>query len=190
MSVTATRITQVRDRDEVPRFFSVYRWIDVNLERYLLIGFYGALALVIVGDILLRTLTGNQTHWGSTVSIYCFVWLSWVGCAYHVRLRTHLRFGAIRNAMPRIVQAGLYVMDDILWMILSTFIIYTAWSLIEQQLMLESVIQGTSIPSVFATFAIPVGWGLIVLRSIQDIVLVLIDYRRGNKLEPSHAMVD
>ena len=142
--------------------------------------FYIALTMIISIEVTRRYLTGSQTQWGSTVSIYCFIWLSWLGCAYHVRLRSHLRFEAVRSFMPRFLKLLCYILDDVLWLVLASVILVTAWQLVEAQIRLGNVIEGTdSIPMVVATAAVPFGWSLIVIRALQDIFTLIQSYRRG-----------
>lgn len=162
---------------------SIIKWLDDNTERYLIIGLYAALALVVVGDVASRVLTGNQSQWGSSISIYCFIWLSWIGCAYHVKKRTHLRFGSFRQKLPRVFQAACYIFDDLLWIALGAVVITGVHSLISMQLMLNNLIQGTSLPLFLATISIPIGWGLVIFRGVHDAVRVILEYRRGATFE-------
>lgn len=161
----------------------IMRWLNDNTEQYLIIGLYAALALVVVGDVASRVVTGNQSQWGSSVSIYCFIWLSWIGCAYHVKQRTHLRFGSFRQKLPRIFQAAWYIFDDLLWIALGGVVVVGVYSLISMQLMLNNQIQGTSLPLALATISIPIGWALVVFRAIQDVIRVISGYRRGADFE-------
>lgn len=161
-------------------FARVLRWFDAHTEPYLMVMFYVALALIISIEVARRYLLGEQTQWGSVVSIYCFIWLSWLGCAYHVKTRGHLRFGELRGKMPKVVQAFFYIFDDVLWLVLASVVVTSSWNLIQSQMLLENMIEGTrSIPLAVATAAVPIGWLLIVVRAIQDIWRVIYEFRNN-----------
>jgi TRAP-type C4-dicarboxylate transport system permease small subunit len=158
-------------------------WINENVERYIVIFLYAMLAIVVVGDVASRVITGNQSQWGSSISIYLFIWLSWVGCSYHVKRRSHLRFGSFRKNLPRRFQAALYIFDDFLWIGLSFVVIWGVNSLISMQLMLQNLIQGTSLPLALATISIPIGWSLVIIRALFDVLHVVMDYHNGTEFE-------
>lgn len=169
----------------------IFRWFDRNTEPYLMVVFYVALALIISIEVARRYILGEQTQWGSVVSIYCFIWLGWLGCAYHVKTRGHLRFGELRRNMPRIAQAGFYILDDVLWLVLASVVVTSSWNLIQTQMMLENVIEGTrSIPLAIATAAVPAGWLLIVVRAVQDIWSIVFEYRNDLPFERRTGPVD
>ena len=167
------------------------RLIDQKIEQYLMVGFYVALAAIISIEVARRYLTNEQTQWGSVVSIYCFIWLSWLACSYHVKCRTHLRFSEFRRMLPRKLQAALYIFDDLLWMVLAYVVIVAAWQLMQTQMLLDNVIEGTGwAPLALATAAVPVGWILIVVRALQDIAKVVSEYRRGEDFSRALTFAD
>ena len=169
----------------------ILRKIDNAIEPVLMVFFYTCRALIISVEVARRYFLGEQTQWGSVVSIYCFIWLSWLGCAYHVKHRTHLRFGELRRRFPRPLKAICYVLDDVIWLVLAWIVVDSAMNLIETQNRLGNVIEGTvSVPLSLATAAVPVGWVLITVRSIQDIFSVIGDLRHGRPLERSLVSAD
>ena len=165
--------------------------IDKSIEPVFMVFFYAALALIISIEVARRYFLGEQTQWGSVVSIYCFIWLSWLGCAYHVKRRTHLRFGELRKRFPRWLKASCYILDDLVWIVLAWIVVDSSITLIETQNRLGNVIEGTvSVPLSFATAAVPVGWILITYRALQDIVSVLQDFRHGRSFERTLVAAD
>jgi TRAP-type C4-dicarboxylate transport system permease small subunit len=145
---------------------------------------YACVALIIVGEAIRRYLVGVQTQWGSTVSIYVFIGMSWLGCAYHVRTRGHLRFDGIRRRLPLALRHWCYLVDDVLWLVLAVIVIYATLDLVRVQVRLGSMLEGTeTIPLWVATAAVPFGWALISLRAVQDIVLLILGHRRAEAPE-------
>lgn len=155
------------------RVVAAAHWLDANAERIVMIPLYAFIALLIGGEGILRYLTGTQTQWGGTAAIQAFIFLSWIGCAYHVRHRSHLRFDAVRKRLPSGLQRTACAFDDLVWLTVAGIVIYHSWQLVLMQQVYGSTVEGTdSVPLWIATATVPAAWLLIAVRAIQDIVLV------------------
>lgn len=135
---------------------------------------YAFIALLIGGEGILRYLTSTQSQWGGAAAIHAFIFLSWLGCAYHVRHRSHLRFDAVRKQLPPRLQAAACVLDDLIWLVLAAIVICYSSDMVAMQAMFGSTVEGTeSFPLWIANGTVPVAWALIAIRATQDIVVVL-----------------
>ncbi|SRR6266498_180660 len=162
------------------RAIVVARWLDKNTERALMLPLYAFIALVIGGEGILRYLTNTQSAWGGAAAIQAFIFLSWVGCAYHVRHRSHLRFDALRKRLPPKLQLAVHVLDDVIWLLLAAVIIFHSSALARMHAGLGSTLEGTdSIPMWLATATVPASWTLIAFRAVQDLVLLARDFQAG-----------
>jgi TRAP-type C4-dicarboxylate transport system permease small subunit len=152
------------------------RWLDRNVERAIMAPLYAFIALLIGGEGILRYLTSTQSQWGGAMAIHAFIFLSWVGCAYHVRHRSHLCFDGIRKRLPPRLRLAACVIDDAIWLLLAAIIVYYSWGLVSMQAMLGNTVEGTdSVPLSLATATVPASWLLIGCRAVQDLVLLARD---------------
>ena len=150
------------------------RWLDRNVERAIMAPLFAFIALMIGGEGILRYLTNTQTQWGGTAAIQAFIFLSWVGCAYHVRHRSHLRFDALRTRLPPRLQLVACIIDNLIWLLLAAIIIFYSAKLVSMQAALGSTLEGTdSVPLWLASATVPASWLLIACRAVQDVVLLL-----------------
>jgi C4-dicarboxylate transporter, DctQ subunit len=157
------------------------RWLDDNVERYLMFALYAFIAAIVGGEAVWRYAAGAQTQWGGTAAIHAFIFLSWLGCAYHVRRRSHIRFDAVRNRLTPRAQFACYVIDDLMWLLMAVVVIYHSIGLVQMHMGLGATLEGTDhFPYWIAVAAVPVGWALIVIRALQDIVLLVEKYRRSD----------
>ena len=162
-------------------FLSSTRWLDDNVERYTMFVLYAFIAVMVGGEATLRYITGWQTQWGGTAAIHAFIFLSWLGCAYHVRRRSHIRFDAIRNRLSPAGRLTCYLLDDVLWLLMAVIVIYYSINLVEMHMTLGATLEGTDhFPYWIAVAAVPVGWAVIVIRALQDMVLLVGEFRRGD----------
>lgn len=155
-------------------------WLDYNVETTLMLVLYVFIAVIVGGEALWRYLVGVQTQWGGTAAVHAFIFLSWLGCAYHVRRRSHIRFSSIRDRLSRTGQFTWYVVDDILWLVMAVVVIRYSIELLQMNRAMGGTLEGTdTFPYWIAVAAVPIGWVLIAIRAIQDLVIMLGQYRRG-----------
>jgi len=158
---------------------ALVRWLDRNAERTLILIAYSSMALIIVYAVFERYVFSTQIPWSSSIPIYLFLWVTWIGCAYNVRKRTHLVFNDFRLRMPYGGQFACMWLDAILWVGFGTMV---AWFTIEQtQLAYDNfaIVQGTdNVMQWWFYLATPVGWGLLMFRAIQNLVEDIGRYRR------------
>lgn len=161
-------------------FLQSTRWLDDNVERYLMLVLYAFIAIIVGGEAILRYLSGTQSQWGGTAAIHAFIFLSWLGCAFHVRRRSHIRFNAVRNMLSARGRFACYVLDNLMWLVMAFIVIYYSIGLMDMHMTLGATLEGTDhFPYWIAVAAVPVGWALIVVRALQDLVLLAGEYRRG-----------
>jgi TRAP-type C4-dicarboxylate transport system permease small subunit len=158
-------------------------WLDANLEYSLMNTFYILCTLVVFAEAVRRYLFRSQFPWSGQAAIYLFIWLSWIGCAYGVKTRGHLRFDEIRRRLPYRAQFGLQLIDYAVWIVLGGVISLTALHQMRIQAAMGSVVQGTDhFPLWVAFTGVPFGWALVLWRTVQCIVEDIRRYREGRPL--------
>ena len=156
-----------------------FGWLDRNLERVLIVIAYGAMASIIFVEVIQRFVFSSQVAWSTTIPIYLFIWVTWLGASYNVRRRSHLAFSELRGRMPYALQYACTLLDHVLWIAFALMVIWYSVGLIELLQMNFAVVPGTDeVMQWWFYMAIPVGWGLLTLRSLQNIVEDTLRYRR------------
>jgi TRAP-type C4-dicarboxylate transport system permease small subunit len=167
------------------------QWIDRNLERVVMIFAYGAMATIIFVSVIQRFAFKTQAPWSSTIPIYLFIWIVWLGAAYNVRRRSHLAFTEIRMRFPYAAQYACAVLDHLLWIGFASVVIWHSLGLIELLQMNFAVVPGTDeVMQWWFYLAIPVGWGLIVFRSAQNMVEDTLRFARREPMARGAALGD
>lgn len=92
-------------------------WIDRNFERMIAVTAYIIIALIIFVGVIERFVFSSQVPWSTTIPPLIFMIMSWYGCSYNVKLRTHLSFSEFRSNMGPKAQYFCLVMDNVLWFI-------------------------------------------------------------------------
>ena len=143
--------------------------VDRHLERIVILICYMSMAGIIFVEVLRRFFLNEQAAWSTTIPIYLFLWITWIGAARNVRLRTHLSFDELRARLPRIGQFLCLSLDAILWLSFGVIVIIYST---EQVLLSRSnfmIVQGTDhVMQWWFYVATPVAWGLLMIRTIQN----------------------
>ncbi len=167
----------------------ILRWLDVNLEKWILILAYVTCAGIVFVEVIRRFFFNEQAPWSTSVPAYMFLWLTWLGCSYAVKLRAHLRFAEFRERMPRGLQYALLQLDYVFYIVFGVVVIYWASDLLDLQMMNESVVPGTdNLPAWWFYLATPVGWTLLLFRVLQCAVQDFIDFRQGRPIRSGAAL--
>lgn len=162
------------------------RWLDNNIEKVMMNGFYSYMVLVVFIEVITRFVFKFQTSWGGVTAVHAFLWLSWLGCSWGIRTRSHLRFPGVRSNMSHGKQFICFLLDDVVWMIIAVVVLISSIKLLALQVMIGQTIEGTdNIPQWIATLSVPFGFSLVIIRAIQDIFINIGKYRNGEEFMPS-----
>ena len=147
------------------------RWLDKNAERTLILFAYSAMSLIIVFAVFERFILKQMVPWSTSIPIYLFLWVTWIGCSHNVRQRTHLVFNDIRVRLPYGGQFACMVLDALLWIVFAVIVLYYT---IEQTRLVEmnfAIVQGTdNVMQWWFYMATPVAWALLIVRVLQNLL--------------------
>ncbi len=97
---------------------------DSNGERWLLLGFYTYIVLVIAIEVVRRFGLSYSSVWGEETARYAFIYLVWIGAASAVRERAHIRIDVLSDLLPPRGTALLYMFADVLTLLLACATLY------------------------------------------------------------------
>ena len=149
---------------------TILKWLDENIERVVILFAYSSMAAIIVYAVFERFMLQTQIPWSTSIPIYLFLWVTWFGCSYNVKQRTHLVFNDLRKRMPYRLQYACLWFDAFLWILFSVIVI---WFSIEQVSIVRqnlALVQGTNnLLQWYFYLATPLGFLLVIIRVIQNL---------------------
>jgi TRAP-type C4-dicarboxylate transport system permease small subunit len=158
------------------------KWLDRNAERTMILVAYSLMAGIIVVAVIERFVFRSQIPWSTSIPIYLFLWVTWIGCSYNVKQRTHLTFNELRLRMSYQWQYFCVSLDGILWLVFGAMVTYYTY----QQTVLAynnfAIVQGTdNMMQWWFYLATPVAWILLMFRVLQNMRQ---DYQRYRLRQP------
>lgn len=155
------------------------RTLDRNGERWLLLGFYTFIVLVIFVEVVRRFGLSYSSVWGEETARFAFIYLVWIGAASAVRERAHIRIDVLTDRLPPRAVAALYMLGDALTLLLAAAAFWLSVEPVVTSIRFGSVTDGLRIVRAWFLVAVPLGFSLIALRCVQALLRDARDLRHG-----------
>jgi TRAP-type C4-dicarboxylate transport system permease small subunit len=164
--------------------------VENNLERWALLVLYTLLVVTMAVEVIRRELFAYSSIWGEEIVRYSFIYLAWIGASAAVRDRAHIRIDVLYYYVNRRIKALLYILGDLVMMVVAMFAFYWSFEVVGVAWKFESVSHGLRLPMVWFLMAVPVGFGLMMLRLLQSLYRDIVDFRGGKRVYEGEKMFD
>ena len=108
--------------------------------------------------------------WSEELSRYIFIWISYLAIPLAIRQRSNIRVDIIYDRLPPRVQGLSWIVVDLCLLILSAFVFTEGVEHISMQLAMPQVTAALRIPYAVPYLILPLGFGLMTLRALEDLV--------------------
>lgn len=157
--------------------------IDRHLERTVMVWAYLLIAGIIFVEVFRRFVLNQQAPWSTTIPPFLFLVMTWFGCAYNVRLRTHLAFAEFRTNMGRTGQMACLVMDAVLWLGFCWVVVVTSARVTANSASNFQILLGTdNILQWWFLATVPLAFIMMATRVIENLLEDWENYRTGEPL--------
>lgn len=164
----------------------IYRlvpFIDRHLERTVMVWSYLIISAIIFVEVFRRFVLSEQAPWSTTLPPFLFLIMTWFGCAFNVRLRTHLAFAEFRTSMPRMGQMACLTLDVVLWFTFSWVVVVTSTRVTFNSAANFQIMLGTdNIMQWWFLTTVPVSFVLLCARAFENYLDDIANYRSGDDL--------
>ncbi|WP_424830434.1 TRAP transporter small permease [Ruegeria sp.] len=164
--------------------------LNRNAERWALLTFYTMLVVTMFVEVLRREILSYSSIWGEEIVRYSFIYLAWIGAAAAVRERGHIRIDVIMHYVGPRTKALLYLFGDIVMVCVSVVALYYSYETVHVSAKFGSVTDGLRISRVWFLMAVPIGFGLVLLRLFQSIYRDIADLRAGRPVYEGDKLFD
>jgi len=164
--------------------------LDRYFERALLISIYLTISGVIFIEVIRRFVFQVQAPWSTTLPPYLFLVMTWVGCAYNARLRTHLSFTEVRHNLPRPLQFVCLTLDAVLWLGFALVVIVTSLRQTANSASNFQILLGTdNVMQWWFYVLVPISWLILSARVIENYLEDIRRYRSDGPLIQQTALL-
>jgi len=128
-------------------------------------------------NVVGRYVFGQTFISADEVQIYIMVYIAFLGAAVATWRRAHLRMDVLVHRLPRGAQAALGAAELVLVLVLALFVLYVSSGYVKQMAGLDARSQNAGIPMWLPHSAIVLGFGLIAVLSVLQLVQL---FRKGD----------
>ncbi|WP_213422490.1 TRAP transporter small permease [Bhargavaea massiliensis] len=164
---------------------NVLKWLDKNLEEYLLMFLSVFTVVVIFSQVVMRYLFNNSLTWSEEIARYAFIWMIYIGVSYGVKRNAHLAVDILPIMFKEKGKLVFAIIADFFFLIFT--IIVTIYGLdIIAKITRESA--ALEIPMSYVYTAPVAGMGLTIIRLLQRFVLHYKVLRQGKAIKQKHTL--
>lgn len=158
-------------------------WVERNFESTVMVSTYLLIGVIIFVEVFRRFVLGVQAPWSTTIPPFLFLIMTWFGCAYNVKLRTHLAFAEFRSNMPRGLQFACLTLDFVLWVGFSWVVITTSTQVAINSASNFQILLGTdNILQWWFLVSVPLSFVLVTGRAMENYLEDIANLRSGELL--------
>lgn len=164
--------------------------LDKNAERWALLVFYTMLVVTMAVEVVRREVFSYSSIWGEEIVRYSFIYLAWIGAAAAVHERGHIRIDVIFNYVSPRVKALLYIFGDLVMLAMAILAFWWSFETVSVSWKFGSVSHGLRVSMVWFLMAVPLGFGLMMLRLVQSLIRDIADLRSGRPVYEGERLFD
>jgi C4-dicarboxylate transporter, DctQ subunit len=153
--------------------------LDENLERYAMLVAYVFVCVVIVQEVLRRFGLNFSSAWAQETAQYLFIYLGYIGTAYAVKERAHIRFDILLNKVSPSTKTRLYIVGEIATLLFALIAIYWSGHTVMQLLNFGGTTPVLRVNKAWFEMAVPLGFALVAFRAVQAIIRDYGDLKAG-----------
>lgn len=154
----------------------VLRWLDDNFECIFMVAGLLMIIFFITWQVIYRYVItqfierAGAAVWTEEISRYIFIWISYLAVSVAIRKRSSIRVDIIYDHLPKRWQNISWIVVECLFFCLTATIAWYGWEQIERLLTFPQYTTALRIPFLIPYLILPIGFGLMCLRLIQNLI--------------------
>lgn len=167
---------------------SVLSTLDQHFERAVLVIVLSLIIILISQEVVRRYVFDASTAWAQQVAIFLYVFASWIGAAYAVRLRIHLQMSFVQDSLPNKLRIATITFGNALFLVLLAVITYYAADIALLQYELGRSLVGVDVPSYWFYGMTPIATTILAIRVIQTMYEDVTTYLESGEIIESESI--
>lgn len=151
----------------------VLKFLDKHIEEIILVFLLSVTSLLTFAQVVMRYIAKSPLSWSEEISRYMFIWMIYIGVSYGVKRDAHIKVDFLMNLFPKSIRKGILAISDLIFMAFSLFIVVTGFEVATKILELGQKSPAVGFQMGYVYFATVVGFGLTLIRLIQNFIIRL-----------------
>lgn len=172
------------------RIKTIFQWLDRNAELYLIGTLYIYIITIIGIEVFRRFVLNQSSVWGEEIARMMFIYLTWIGVSWGVYKRVHIRIDVLHQRLSEKFTGILYILGDLSILIFSYYAITLSIPVIQNALSYGATTAALRVNRAYFLIAIPLGFSLVVIRTLQALHQDVQNVRHGNPVEKGDSLFE
>lgn len=160
----------------------IVRMINEKFEYWLLVLLSAVTVVVVFAQVICR-LTAQSLPWSEELARYCFIWMVCLGTSYAVKDNKLTNVDLLVSRFGRKPRRVIALLVNLLLLAFSAVVVYYGASSVARMLRFGQRSPALRIPKGYIYMAAPVGFGLAGLRTLQNLVKLLLHWNDPEEKE-------
>lgn len=149
----------------------VLRWLEQNLEEFLLVLFLAAMAVIMGIQVLARYVLGMSLSWSEEVARYLFIWSGFLSVSYCTKKCVSIKIEQFVASFPKRWKAALKVLNHTIELVLFLYLLPFAWDYFYSAVISGQKSPALGLPMYLVQAAPMTGFVLCAFRVVQRWVI-------------------
>ena len=162
--------------------------IDRNFEEFILGILLVGMSLILLIQIIMRTLASSSLPWAEEIARYFYVWSVFLSIGCSIRSRNILRVDLLLQPLPARVRTVVEILLDVVNVVLYAFLCQCSISAVKNIYTSGQTSPALELPMYMVYMIVPVGFALASLRSVQKIYFDVTGKNDTEPVDPAEAL--
>jgi len=155
----------------------VLKWCDEHLEEIVLSFLLGLISCVMMLQIIMRYVFNSSLSWAEELSRYAFIWSTFLSIGFTIRKKTILKVDTFVEVLPHLLKNIIKIFAEITVIAFFIYLFFNSIPVVGKIYLSNQTSPAMNIPMYLIYSSAVVGFFLTIIRSIQNLAVVLKDVR-------------
>lgn len=167
---------------------AVVHFLDDRIESILVVLLFTYFLVIISLEVVLRYIFNSSTIIGEETARHTFIWLSWIAASQAAKRRTHISISVIEKFLSQQGQYTMAFFYNSLFILLCILGFKYVSVFVGVHYKYNTLSIATRYPMYLVYAAVPLGYALMIVRVVQNMVIDYHDMRAGRPIRRGMAL--
>ncbi|NLC35632.1 MAG: TRAP transporter small permease [Alcaligenaceae bacterium] len=149
----------------------MFKFLDNHFEEILMVFLLSLMSILIGAQVFMRYVLNDSLTWSEELARYAFIWATYIGVACAVKRNAHICVEAAVTKLPPLYQRYAAIFSHLLFIVFAVMVMKEGYALTLKIFSFGQKSSAMGIPMGWIYLAPTVGFGLVILRLLQRIVI-------------------
>lgn len=165
-------------------FKRVIKTLDEKLEPFLIVVLTITFVIIVLMEVFRRYVLHNPSSWSDETARYIFIYVVYLAAAWAIKSGSHIKMDIIMSFVNEKWKFILRTFGNLVFALCAVTIIANSIPVIDLHFQMGNLAESRALAELnfnlgYAYIALPLGWGLVLIRLIQSQIIMYKKYKLG-----------